>query len=158
MRRATTLPDTTTICCDPTDLTQKAGFANLPPAKTLDFETMFHSSTEKRDQSDRRNDSKRRSTARRSGPRRIEKTTRPSERRESPDRRADAGRSDGARRRQARRAKDSGGVACDADEAIKGRLEVLTATRDEDEVRVYVDTLAEECDRFEYALTGEDIE
>ena len=32
------------------------------------------------------------------------------------------------------------------------------ATLDREELQMYVETLAKECDRFEYALTGEDVE
>ena len=37
-------------------------------------------------------------------------------------------------------------------------IEVPTATLDREELQLYVETLAKECDRFEYALTGEDVE
>jgi hypothetical protein len=37
-----------------------------------------------------------------------------------------------------------------------GVVEQPVATVDHEEVRGYIETLARECDRFEYALTGED--
>ena len=43
-------------------------------------------------------------------------------------------------------------------DALIGLIEVPAATLDDTELRMYVDTLAKECDRFEYALTGEDVE
>jgi hypothetical protein len=36
--------------------------------------------------------------------------------------------------------------------------EVPASTLDRDELDLYIETLAKECDRFEYALTGEDAE
>ena len=46
----------------------------------------------------------------------------------------------------------------DERDALIGVIEVPTATLDREELQLYVETLAKECDRFEYALTGEDVE
>ena len=46
----------------------------------------------------------------------------------------------------------------DEKDALIGVIEVAAATLDREELQLYVETLAKECDRFEYALTGEDIE
>ena len=46
----------------------------------------------------------------------------------------------------------------DEKHALTGVIEVAAATLDREELRMYVETLARECDRFEYALTGEDTE
>ena len=42
----------------------------------------------------------------------------------------------------------------DADRLV-GLVEVPAATLDDEEFDLYVETLAKECDRFEYALTGQ---
>ncbi|MES2641354.1 MAG: YbjN domain-containing protein [Myxococcota bacterium] len=39
---------------------------------------------------------------------------------------------------------------------VVGRIEALLATLDDEELAFYVARLAEECDRFEFVLTGED--
>ena len=46
----------------------------------------------------------------------------------------------------------------DEKDALIGVIEMAAATLDREELQMYVETLAKECDRFEYALTGEDIE
>ncbi len=46
----------------------------------------------------------------------------------------------------------------DEKDALIGVIEVAAATLDRQELQLYVETLAKECDRFEYALTGEDVE
>ena len=46
----------------------------------------------------------------------------------------------------------------DEQDALIGVIEVPAATLDREELQLYVETLAKECDRFEYALTGEDVE
>ena len=52
--------------------------------------------------------------------------------------------------------KDLVAFAFDAADALVGVIEVPAATLDREELQMYVETLAKECDRFEYALTGED--
>jgi hypothetical protein len=52
--------------------------------------------------------------------------------------------------------KDLVAFAFDAANALIGVIEVPAATLDREELQMYVETLAKECDRFEYALTGED--
>ncbi len=44
----------------------------------------------------------------------------------------------------------------DETHALIGVIEAAATTLDLEELRMYVETLARECDRFEYALTGED--
>ena len=46
----------------------------------------------------------------------------------------------------------------DEKHSLTGVIETAAATLDQKELEMYVETLARECDRFEYALTGEDIE
>ncbi len=46
----------------------------------------------------------------------------------------------------------------DEKDALIGVIEVSAATLDREELQIYVETLAKECDRFEYALTGQDVE
>ena len=48
--------------------------------------------------------------------------------------------------------------AFDDEDRLVGLIEVPVATLDHEKLDVYVETLAKECDRFEYALTGEDAE
>ena len=48
--------------------------------------------------------------------------------------------------------------AFDANDRLVGLIQVPAATLDHEELDLYVDTLAKECDRFEYALTGHDVE
>ena len=44
----------------------------------------------------------------------------------------------------------------DGDDNLVGRVNHPRATLDAPELRLYLQTLLEECDRFEYVLTGED--
>jgi len=44
--------------------------------------------------------------------------------------------------------------AFDHNDRLVGVVEQPAATLDHEEVRVYIETLARECDRFEYTLTG----
>ena len=46
--------------------------------------------------------------------------------------------------------------AFDREDRLVGVIEQPAATLDHEEVRIYIETLARECDRFEYALTGQD--
>ena len=46
----------------------------------------------------------------------------------------------------------------DSDDRLVGQIEAPAATLDHDELVVYIETLARECDRFEYVLTGQDVE
>jgi hypothetical protein len=39
-----------------------------------------------------------------------------------------------------------------------GSIEAPASTLDSQEIDLYIQTVAKECDRFEYALTGEDVE
>jgi hypothetical protein len=48
--------------------------------------------------------------------------------------------------------------AFDSQDRLVGVMEVPASTLDRDELDLYIETLAKECDRFEYALTGEDAE
>lgn len=48
--------------------------------------------------------------------------------------------------------------AFDDNDRLIGLIEVPTATLDHEELDLYIETVAKECDRFEYALTGEDVE
>ena len=48
--------------------------------------------------------------------------------------------------------------AFDDEDRLVGLVEVPVATLDHEELDLYVEVLAKECDRFEYALTGEDTE
>ena len=48
--------------------------------------------------------------------------------------------------------------AFDHDDRLIGLIEVPAATLDHEELDLYIETLARECDRFEYALTGADAE
>ena len=48
--------------------------------------------------------------------------------------------------------------AFDPDDRLIGLIEVLAATLDHEELDLYIETLARECDRFEYVLTGADSE
>ena len=48
--------------------------------------------------------------------------------------------------------------AFDDYDRLIGLVEVPVATLDQEELDLYVETLAKECDRFEYALTGKDVE
>lgn len=44
----------------------------------------------------------------------------------------------------------------DPKDRLIGRIEQPASTLDENELEFYIQTVAEECDRFEYNLTGED--
>ena len=46
----------------------------------------------------------------------------------------------------------------DNDDRLVGQIEAPVATLDQDELVLYIETLARECDRFEYVLTGQDVE
>ena len=46
--------------------------------------------------------------------------------------------------------------AFDDEDRLIGLIETPVATLDREELEVYIDTLARECDRFEFALTGQD--
>ena len=46
--------------------------------------------------------------------------------------------------------------AFDDDDRLIGLIEVPAATLDHEELDLYIETLARECDRFEYVLTGAD--
>ena len=46
--------------------------------------------------------------------------------------------------------------AFDDDDRLIGQIEVPAATLDHEELDLYIETLARECDRFEYVLTGAD--
>ena len=48
--------------------------------------------------------------------------------------------------------------AFDDKDRLIGLIEVPAATLDHEELDLYIETLARECDRFEYALTGADKE
>lgn len=48
--------------------------------------------------------------------------------------------------------------AFDEDDRLVGVIEVPAGTLQDQELRVYIEALAKECDRFEYALTGWDRE
>ena len=48
--------------------------------------------------------------------------------------------------------------AFDDNDRLIGLIEVPAATLDHEELDLYIETLARECDRFEYALTGADTE
>ena len=48
--------------------------------------------------------------------------------------------------------------AFDEQDRLLGRIEQPVATLDENELRLYVELVARECDRFEYLLTGNDAE
>lgn len=48
--------------------------------------------------------------------------------------------------------------AFDEDDRLIGLIEVPAATLDHEELDLYIETLARECDRFEYVLTGGDTE
>ena len=48
--------------------------------------------------------------------------------------------------------------AFDDDDRLIGLIEVPAATLDHEEIDLYIETLARECDRFEYVLTGADAE
>ncbi len=48
--------------------------------------------------------------------------------------------------------------AFDDKDRLIGLIEVPAATLDHEELDLYIETLARECDRFEYALTGADVE
>ena len=52
--------------------------------------------------------------------------------------------------------KDLVAFSFDAQDRLVGRIEQPATTLDDNELILYVETLAEECDRFEYKLTGED--
>jgi hypothetical protein len=41
---------------------------------------------------------------------------------------------------------------------LRGQIEQLEETIDPEELYFYLEVLARECDQFEYALTGEDIQ
>lgn len=45
----------------------------------------------------------------------------------------------------------------DKDDRLVGQIEAPAATLDDDELVLYIETLARECDRFEYVLTGKDV-
>ena len=46
--------------------------------------------------------------------------------------------------------------AFDRGDRLIGQIEVPAATLDHEELDLYIETLARECDRFEYVLTGAD--
>ena len=46
--------------------------------------------------------------------------------------------------------------AFDDDDSLIGLIEVPAATLDHEEIDLYIEALARECDRFEYVLTGAD--
>ena len=48
--------------------------------------------------------------------------------------------------------------AFDENDRLIGVIEVPAGTLQDEELRVYIETLAKECDRFEYALKGWDRE
>lgn len=48
--------------------------------------------------------------------------------------------------------------AFDDEDRLIGLIEVPAATLDHEELDLYIETLARECDRFEYVLTGADTE
>ena len=48
--------------------------------------------------------------------------------------------------------------AFDEDDRLIGVVEVPAGTLQDEELRVYIEVLAKECDRFEYALKGWDRE
>ena len=48
--------------------------------------------------------------------------------------------------------------AFDDEDRLVGLIEVPATTLDHEEIDLYVETLARECDRFEYVLTGADWE
>ena len=48
--------------------------------------------------------------------------------------------------------------AFDDEDRLIGLIEVPAATLDHEELDLYIETLARECDRFEYVLTGVDAE
>ena len=48
--------------------------------------------------------------------------------------------------------------AFDNDDRLIGLIQVPAATLDDEELDLCIETLARECDRFEYALTGADAE
>jgi len=48
--------------------------------------------------------------------------------------------------------------AFDERDRLVGRIEQPVATLDHEELELYVDVLAKECDRFEYVITGKDRE
>ena len=52
--------------------------------------------------------------------------------------------------------KDLIAFSFDDQDRLVGRIEQPASTLDEDELELYIRTVAEECDRFEYNLTGED--
>lgn len=54
--------------------------------------------------------------------------------------------------------KDLVGFAFDRHHRLLGVIEQPVETLDEEELVIYVNAVAEECDRFEYKLTGEDRE
>ena len=55
-------------------------------------------------------------------------------------------------------AKDIVTFSFDEHDALIGVIDVPAATLNQEELRMYIEILAKECDRFEYALTGEDVE
>ena len=52
--------------------------------------------------------------------------------------------------------KDLVTFAFDGRDRLVGRMEQPVATLDPEELKLYIQVLAEECDRFEYVLTGKD--
>ena len=54
--------------------------------------------------------------------------------------------------------KDLVGFAFDEKRQLLGTIEQPVETLDHEELQLYIDVLAKECDRFEYVLTGRDIE
>ena len=54
--------------------------------------------------------------------------------------------------------KDLVGFAFDERRQLVGTIEQPVETLDHEELQLYIDVLAKECDRFEYVLTGRDIE
>jgi|TARA_B100000315_G_C14559803_1_gene579939 hypothetical protein len=47
--------------------------------------------------------------------------------------------------------------AFDENNSLIGLIEAPASTLDSEEIDLYIQTVAKECDRFEYALTGEDV-
>jgi len=54
--------------------------------------------------------------------------------------------------------KDLVSFAFDDKNNLVGIIKQPALTLDHDELKLYIETLARECDRFEYILTGKDIE
>ena len=54
--------------------------------------------------------------------------------------------------------KDLVSFAFDDKNNLVGIIKQPALTLDHDELKLYIETFARECDRFEYILTGEDVE